>query len=99
MGSQVAQNLRSVHEREVIHRDIKPQNILLTEAVYAKVADIGNRPGYEREHDFLIKPCPGHRRLHVSRASEGVVYYEMLTAELRFSPSFQKRSLRSSAET
>ena len=38
---QVARALAAAHERGVIHRDIKPQNVLLTASGEAKVADFG----------------------------------------------------------
>ncbi len=38
---QVADALSFAHERGVIHRDVKPHNILLTEVGYVKVADFG----------------------------------------------------------
>jgi serine/threonine-protein kinase len=41
MVLQVADALSFAHERGVIHRDVKPHNILLTEAGYVKVADFG----------------------------------------------------------
>ncbi len=41
LGSQVAEALGVAHERGVIHRDVKPQNILLTASGDAKVADFG----------------------------------------------------------
>ena len=41
LGLQVAEALGVAHERGVIHRDVKPQNILLTASGEAKVADFG----------------------------------------------------------
>jgi eukaryotic-like serine/threonine-protein kinase len=41
IGAQVAEALGAAHTRGVIHRDIKPQNILLTAKGEAKVGDFG----------------------------------------------------------
>src|SRR3954466_5143029 len=41
LGSQVTEALGFAHEHRVIHRDIKPQNILLTASGEVKVADFG----------------------------------------------------------
>jgi serine/threonine protein kinase len=41
IGRQVAEALAYAHERGVVHRDIKPGNIILTDGGDAKIADLG----------------------------------------------------------
>ncbi|MEI8342719.1 MAG: serine/threonine-protein kinase, partial [Verrucomicrobiota bacterium] len=41
VGVQVAEGLRAAHKRGLIHRDVKPGNILFTDAHTAKIVDFG----------------------------------------------------------
>ncbi len=95
MASQVARALLVAHQRGVIHRDVKPQNILLTESGEAKVADFGlaraaaavpiTQEGAILGTAYYISPeqvlgQPASPQSDLY--SLGVVLYEMLTGEL-----------------
>lgn len=41
LGAEIADGLAYVHARDVVHRDVKPGNVLLTPDDHAKVADFG----------------------------------------------------------
>jgi beta-lactam-binding protein with PASTA domain len=94
---QIAEALRAAHERGVIHRDIKPHNILITESGDVKVTDFGiaraassstmTRTGSILGTAHYISPEQAMGE-HVGPASDlyslGVVLYEMLTGELPY---------------
>jgi eukaryotic-like serine/threonine-protein kinase len=95
---QVADALRFAHERGVIHRDVKPHNILLTEAGDAKVADFGIARATNATTTSQSSPFMGTagymspeqaKGESVGPASDlyslGVVLYEALTGELPYS--------------
>ena len=94
---QVAEALQTAHERGVVHRDVKPGNVLLTRSGQAKVADFGiaraaeattiSEPGDILGSARYMAPeqAAGGR---VGPASDlyslGVVLYEMLTGSVPF---------------
>ena len=94
---QMAEALRAAHERDVIHRDIKPHNILVTGSGDVKVTDFGiaraaasstmTRTGHILGTAHYISPEQAMGD-PVGPASDlyslGVVLYEMLTGELPF---------------
>jgi tRNA A-37 threonylcarbamoyl transferase component Bud32 len=95
LALQIAKALEAAHRRGVIHRDIKPQNVLLTEEGEAKVADFGiaraaSSSTMTRTGDVLgtaqyISPEQALGQPASPQSdlySLGVVLYEMLTGEL-----------------
>lgn len=97
VAKQIAEALRAAHDRGVVHRDIKPHNILITEAGDIKVTDFGiaraassstmTKTGAVMGTAHYISPEQAMGE-SVGPASDlyslGVVLYEMLTGELPF---------------
>ena len=93
---QIADALQVAHESGVIHRDIKPQNVLVTKTGDVKVTDFGiaraasspltqtstvlGTAGYMSPEQAMGEPVGPQSDLY----SLGVVLFEMLTAELPY---------------
>jgi len=94
---QIAEALRNAHQHGVIHRDIKPHNILLTRDGQIKVADFGlaratttstlTQSGALMGSVHYMSPEQARGGYTSERSdiySLGVVMYEMLTGEVPF---------------
>jgi eukaryotic-like serine/threonine-protein kinase len=96
-GAQVAEALGAAHDRSMVHRDIKPQNVLLTARGGAKVADFGiaragssatiSRTGSVMGTAGYMSPEQALGKPATPKSdlySLGVVLYEALTGELPY---------------
>lgn len=100
LGGELARALAAAHARGVVHRDLKPGNILYTREGELRVADLGLAKFHEDTSDSLSKTgvlrgtvgyMPPEQMLDAKRAGPradvfawGVVVYEALTGESPF---------------
>lgn len=54
---QIAQALKFIHAKQIMHRDLKPDNIFLDEKMTAKLGDFGSGRLLERENEFCATYC------------------------------------------
>ncbi len=94
---EIARALGAAHSRNVVHRDVKPQNVLIDRAGTAKVTDFGIARTLEEDGltadgrvlgttDYVAPEQALGQKATVQSDlySLGVVLYEMLTGELPF---------------
>ncbi len=97
IAHQICEGLDHAHEHNIIHRDIKPHNILITKTGRVKVTDFGIARAATAAtvtqtgtivgsvHYFSPEQAKGEGTGHRSDIySVGVVLYEMLTGKLAF---------------
>ena len=92
---QVAQGLAAAHEQKLVHRDIKPQNIIISKDGKVKVADFGIARAVSAQTQgamaigsvHYISPEQARGRLSDARSdlySLGITMYEMVTGRVPF---------------
>lgn len=97
---QVAQALLHAHERDIIHRDVKPKNIMLTRDRVAKLADMGlaraasdveaamTEAGRAYGTPYYISPEQIRGEVHIDGRADiyslGATAYHMVTGRVPF---------------
>lgn len=97
LADQICAGLNFAHGKGIVHRDVKPQNVLVTSDLHAKITDFGiaralNAPTVEKANEVFgtvhyISPeqAQGHAATPASDIySMGVMLYEMLAGRLPF---------------
>jgi serine/threonine-protein kinase len=98
LALQIARGLSFAHQQGLVHRDVKPQNVLLNGDGQAKVTDFGIARSLDVQHgmtqtgtvlgtsDYIAPEQAQGQRVdeHTDVYSLGVVLYEMLTNEVPF---------------
>ena len=96
-AAQICEGLSAAHKKSVIHRDIKPQNIIMTQGEVLKVTDFGIARATSQATTttsnstigtvYYLSPEQargGYTNERTDIYSLGVVLYEMLTGRLPF---------------
>jgi serine/threonine-protein kinase len=106
-GSQVLEGLRFIHDAGIIHRDVKPHNVLVTDEDIAKICDFGMSRHEEEESihaeglnigtPYYISPEQNKNPENADQRSDlystAVMLYRMLTGELPGMKSFLLSSI------
>jgi serine/threonine-protein kinase len=94
---QILRGVEHAHEATILHRDLRPANVLISESGAVKVADFGTSRFLEKSHATTVIGSPpymapeqfqGRAVLASDIYSVGVILYQMLTGMLPyFSPN------------
>ena len=90
---QVLKGVEHAHQAQILHRDLRPANVLVSESGVVKVADFGTSRLLEKSHATTVIGSPpymapeqfqGRAVLASDIYSVGVMLYQMLTGTLPY---------------
>ncbi len=90
---QILRGVEHAHEAQILHRDLRPANVLMSESGVLKVADFGTSRFLEKSHATTVIGSPpymapeqfqGRAVLASDIYSVGVILYQMLTGALPY---------------
>lgn len=94
---QVCEGLQAAHAEDVVHRDLKPQNILVDPDGQVRIMDFGLARSFEQAgitHAGMIVGTPDYMSPEQARGEQtdarsdvfavGIIFYELLTGERPF---------------
>ena len=90
---QILRGVDHAHQAQILHRDLRPANVLISESGVAKVADFGTSRFLEKSHATTVIGSPpymapeqfqGRAVLASDIYSVGVLLYQMLTGTLPY---------------
>ena len=90
---QMLRGVEHAHEAQILHRDLRPANVLISESGVVKVADFGTSRLLEKAHATTVIGSPpymapeqfqGRAVLPSDIYSVGVILYQMLTGTLPY---------------
>ena len=103
IATQIAEGLQAAHSKEIVHRDIKSANVMITGDVKVKIMDFGLakvRGGVHLTKEHSTLGTVAYMSPEQTRGEEvdqrtdiwsfGVVLYEMLTGELPFKGDYEQ---------
>jgi len=107
--NELCKGLKYAHDRQIIHRDIKPNNVLISKAGMVKLVDFGIAKSLEEDEELtktgVVMGTPAYMSpeqilstKYVDNLTDiysmGVMFYQMLTGQRPYGAEFTAENLR-----